>query len=277
MSWLALLDVEKFLIFTLVLARIGGLLIASPLFAAMQAPATVRAVVALALAVLFMPSQWSATLPYPGSLPVYGMIIGGELLIGLVLGLGITIMLGGIQMAGVLMSRVGGLTLSDVFDPTTSSNVPLLAHVLGLLSMALFLIIGGHRILLGGLLDTFRVIPPGGGATLLLGTAGGGSGPGLLASLVEMSLVLITQSFQVAIRAAAPVVTAVLLATLVLGLISRTLPQLNVMVVGFGLNALVTFGVFLLSLGAALLVFQGQIVPTLQMLFQTLRIPLRSP
>ncbi len=61
-----------------------------------------------------------------------------------------------------------------------------------------------------------------------------------------------------AIRAAAPVVTAVLLATLVLGLISRTLPQLNVMVVGFGLNAMITFGVFFLSLGAAVLVFQDQ-------------------
>ena len=72
-----------------------------------------------------------------------------------------------------------------------------------------------------------------------------------------MFLVLITQSFHVAIRAAAPVVTAVLLATLVLGLISRTLPQLNVMVVGFGLNAMITFGVFFLSLGASLAGFPG--------------------
>ncbi len=95
----------------------------------------------------------------------------------------------------------------------------------------------------------------------------------MLASLVEMFLVLVTQSFHVAIRAAAPVVTAVLLATLVLGLISRTLPQLNIMVVGFGLNAMITFGVLFLSLGAALLVFQDQVVPTLQILFQTLRIP----
>ena len=185
MNLLAPLNVEKFLIFTLVLTRISGLLIASPIFGAMQAPPTVRAVVSLALAVLIMPSQWSATLPYPGSLLVYAAVIGGELLIGLVLGTGISIMLGGIQMAGELMGRVGGFTLSDVFDPTTSSNVPLLAQLLGLLSMALFLIIGGHRILLGGLLDTFRVIPPGGSLGVFLGTghplAGrGGSGPGLV-------------------------------------------------------------------------------------------------
>ena len=122
MTSLALLNVEKFLIFTLVLTRTSGLLIASPIFGATQAPATVRALISLALAVLIMPSQWFATLPYPGSLLVYVVVIGGELMIGLVLGMGISILLGGIQMAGDLMSRVGGLTLSDVFDPTTSSQ-----------------------------------------------------------------------------------------------------------------------------------------------------------
>jgi flagellar biosynthetic protein FliR len=274
---LALLNVEKFLIFTLVLTRTSGLLIASPVFGTTQAPATVRALISLALAVLIMPSQWFATLPYPGSLPVYVVVLGGELLIGVVLGLGISILLGGIQMAGDMMSRVGGLTLADVFDPTTSTNVPLFSQLLNLLSVALFMVIGGHRMLLGGLLDTFSAIPPGGGAAMFLGAGDSGSAPAWLASLLEMFLVLITQSFHVAIRAAAPVVTAVLLATLVLGLISRTLPQLNVMVVGFGLNAMITFGVFFFSLGAALLVFQDQIVPTLQILFETLRIPLHSP
>ena len=251
MNSLAILNVEKFLIFTLVLTRTSGLLIASPVFGSTQAPATVRALISLALAALIMPSQWFATLPYPGSLLVYVLVIGSELVIGLVLGMGISILLGGIQMAGDMMSRVGGLTLSEIFDPTTSSNVPLFSQLLGLLSTALFMILGGHRMLLGGLLDTFSAIPPGGGVAMFFGTGDGGSDPGFLASLVQMFLLLITQSFHVAIRAAAPVVTAVLLATLVLGLISRTLPQLNVMVVGFGLNAMITFGVFFLTLGAA--------------------------
>ncbi len=277
MNALALLNVEKFLVFTLVLTRTSGVLIASPIFGATPAPATVRALIALALAVLIMPSQWFVTLPYPGSLLIYVVILGGELLIGVVLGLGITILLGGIQMAGDLMSRVGGLTLSEVLDPLTSTNVPLFSQLLNLLSTAMFMIIGGHRLLLGGLLDTFSAIPPGSSGALLLGASGGGSGPGLFAPLVEMIQVLISQSFHVAIRAAAPVVTAVLLATLVLGLISRTLPQLNVMVVGFGLNAMITFGVMFVTLGGTLLVFQDQIVPTLQILFQTLHVPAHSP
>ncbi len=189
MDALALLNVEKFLVFTLVLTRTSGVLIATPIFGSTQAPATVRALIALTLAVLIMPSQWFATLPYPGSLLIYVAVLAGELLIGLILGLGISILLGGMQMAGDMMSRVGGLTLADVFDPTTSTNVPLFSQLFSLLSTALFLIIGGHRLLLGGLLDTFSVIPPGGSGAMFLGTAGGGSGPGLLAPLVETILV----------------------------------------------------------------------------------------
>ncbi len=103
-----------------------------------------------------------------------------------------------------------------------------------------------------------------------------GSTPEYLKSLVDLFSMLVTQSFHVGIRAGAPVVAAVLLATLVLGLISRTLPQLNVMVVGFGLNAMLTFAVFSFALGAAMLVFQDQIAPTLETLFQTLKIPAPS-
>ena len=178
MNALALLNVEKFLVFTLVLTRTSGMLIASPVFGTTQAPTTVRALISLALAVLIMPSQWFVTLPYPNSLLVYVAILAGELMIGMVLGLGITILLGGIQMAGDLMSRVGGLTLAEVLDPATSSNVPLFSQLLSLLSTALFMIIGGHRILLGGLLDTFSAIPPGGCTAMFFGAGSGRRVPG---------------------------------------------------------------------------------------------------
>jgi flagellar biosynthetic protein FliR len=266
-----MLTTDHFLVFTLVLTRTSGLLMATPVMGAQQAPMVVRALISLALAVLIMPSQWSVALPYPGGVLVYVVIIAAELLVGLVLGLGITVMIGGMQTAGDMMSRVGSLTLADVLDPTTQASVPLFSQFLGLLSAALFVIIGGHRMLMGGLLDTFRAIPPGGCVTAFLGPAG--STPDLLKSLVELFAVLITESFHVGIRAGAPLVAAVLLATLVLGLISRTLPQLNVMVVGFGINALLTFAIFSFSLGAAMLVFQDQIVPTLEALFKVLKIP----
>ncbi len=272
---LAQLNVEKFLVFTLVLTRVSGLLITSPIFGSKDAPQMFRAMLSLALAILIMPAQWNSPLPYPGSMLAYIVIIGGEMLIGLVLGLGITILIGGIQMAGDMMSRIGGLSLADVFDPTTQTNVPLFSQLLGMLSAAVFMIIGGHRIVVGGLLDTFTAIRPGGVVELILGgdAAGNATGPSFLQSLTDAFVLLVAQSFQLGIRASVPVVTAVLLATIVLGLVSRTLPQLNVMAIGFGINGLLTFSVFSFSIGASVMVFQDQIEPTLQILFRALRIP----
>ena len=67
-----------------------------------------------------------------------------------------------------------------------------------------------------------------------------------------------------------------LLTTLVLGLVSRTLPQLNILAVGFGLNALLTFAVLFLSLGTTFWVFQNEIEPALETLLDMLNVPLQS-
>ena len=70
--------------------------------------------------------------------------------------------------------------------------------------------------------------------------------------------------------------TALLLATLILGLIGRTLPQLNILTLGFGLNALLAFAALGLTLGAAAWAFQDQIQPAMETIFDALKTPLRS-
>lgn len=269
------LDVEKFLVFTLVLTRVSGLLMTAPIYGTKDIPARVRALLAMALAVLIMPSQWNTTLRDPGTTPMFLVLVGSELFIGACLGLGIMIVLSGIQMAGELMSRVGGLSMSEIFDPTFNDNSPLLSRLLGLICTAVFLAIGGHRILMAGLLDTFQTVQPGRGLAMILGPAQD-THMASLQSVVDMLILLVGESFSLGIRAAVPVVIAVLLATFVLGLISRTLPQLNVLMVGFGLNAMLMFAMLALSIGAIAVAFQEQLEPTLQTLFETLRIPIRS-
>ncbi|MGA2619052.1 MAG: flagellar biosynthetic protein FliR [Thermoguttaceae bacterium] len=269
MDWLGQLDAGKLILFTLVLTRTSGLLVTAPVFGAAEAPATVRALLAFTLAVLVMPTQWHAAYALPAGLPDFALLVGAELLLGLSLGLGLAVFLSGIQMAGELISRIGGLTLSDVLDPTSGEPVPLISRLLALVSTAMFMAIGGHRCVMAGLLDTFATIPPGGMLAAVLGPGPAEGGP-LLPALARTFTMLVTQSFHLGLRASIPVVAAVLLATLVLGLIGRTLPQLNVLVLGFGLNAMITFGVLGLSLGAALFAFRQQIEPTLQLLIEML-------
>jgi flagellar biosynthetic protein FliR len=226
---------------------------------------------------LMTPSQWHVEVAYPGSMLNYVVFIGAELLIGICLGLGIVILFSGVQLAGQMMGRIGGMMLADVFDPSTETSVPMFSRLLTLVTLAVFVCIGGHRMVMGGLLDTFRTIPPGQAQMLWRTFADEPASPAELESLrypfanvsPESSrfatfagnafVELLHQSFSLGIRAAIPVVTALLLSTLVLGLISRTLPQLNILMVGFGLNAMLTFAVLSLTIGAAAWVFQDQV------------------
>lgn len=262
MDWLAQLGTEKLLVFTLILTRTSGLLAAAPGLSQTGIPATARAMLAVMLAVLILPVQWNIALPPLGSLLEYALLLGGELVIGLTLGLGLAVFFTGIQLAGELAGRISGLLLADVFDPISGESVPVFSQFLLLLGTAVFLLLGGHRVLVGGLLDTFATVPP-------------GHMPAP-AAVAETFVLLVAQSFVLAMRAAAPVVVALLLSTLVLGLLSRTLPQLNILAVGFGFNALVGLAALALTLGAAAWVFQEQVAVALERLFDLLETPLQA-
>ena len=147
----------------------------------------------MALALLIMPSQWHFHLDYPGTTPMYLVLVGGELLIGACLGLGIMILMSGIQLAGDLISRAGGMTVSELFDPTFNSDVPMFSRLLLLVATAVFACMGGHRVVMAGLLDTFQAMPAGSSAATLLGTssAAGGSSP-FLQSLAETFVTLMS-------------------------------------------------------------------------------------
>lgn len=259
MNWLAQFNFDLLILFTLILTRVSGLVMTAPIYGSSDVPIQARALLAFSLAVLVTPTQFGTLIEPPGTLPNYLTFIGSELLVGVALGLGVLVLFSGVQVAGQLIGRVSGTALSDVYDPAFGEEVPQFARLLFLLAMAVFVTLGGHRIVMAGLLDTFEAIPPGSRLVPL--------------SLVDTFERLLTQSFALGIRASAPVVTALLLATVVLGLISRTLPQLNVLMLGFGLNAILTFGVLALTLGAAAWVFQDQIEPAIEMLVEAFGLP----
>lgn len=256
------LTADQFLLFTLVLSRVGGLVATAPLFGASAVPARVRALLAVALALLITPLQLGAVVPSPANLPAYTLLLAGEAVIGVCLGLGVMILVYAMGLAGELVGYTGGLTISDVIDPASEENIPHLSRLMILVTLCVFLCIGGHRMVMAALLDTFQALPP-----------GQCTAP---QALCEAFSTLITQSFSLGIRAAAPAVTALLLATIALGLIGRTLPQLNVLAVGFGLNAMLTFAVLGLTVGTAVWAFHDEIEPALQTILDALHTPINT-
>ena len=256
MDWAAWIDTSRVLMFSLVLARVSGIVIMTPVFGTADIPVQFRALFAFTLALLMMPSQWFVPIDEPDTLPMYVIVLAAELAIGLALGLGLYIFFNGLEVAGEVMGHVGGLSVAQVFDPISGENSPLLSRLVYMLGLAVFVCCGGIRLLLAGLLDTFASIPPGGGNIPL--------------ELGEALVLILSLSFSLAFRVAAPIMLGVLVSMLVIGLLGRTLPQLNLMSIGFSVNAIVTFGILFLSIGGVVYCFQSEIVNVFSVVLQAL-------
>ncbi|MBW3599703.1 MAG: flagellar biosynthetic protein FliR [Planctomycetes bacterium] len=235
--------------FILTLARVGALVTVTPMLGAAGAPARVRAALALVVSAMVTLVYWGAPAPAPANLLQLGVMVAGEAAWGLALGMGVAILFMGLQATGQLLGEMSGMQLAESVDPNFETSTPLFGQVLNLVALAVFVLIGGHRQVMSALLDSFVAMPPGHAKF----------SEGLTTALVDAG----AQSFELGVRAAAPVLTAVLLATLVLGFINRTLPQLNVMAVGFSLNTMLTIAGLAVTLGAAAWIFQEQVEPLL--------------
>ena len=257
MSVLETLLLNQFAMFTMVLGRVGGLMMTAPIFGTQAAPIRARALLAVSITLIVSPLLAASPPPDMTNLLIYGKYLVNEILVGVLLGFGVTLLLSGIQLTGQIVSQLSGTALSDVFDPTIENNVSVFSQAFYFLTLAIFALLGGHRLVMEALLDTYNWLPPG-GATL--GT-----------TYVDALTSLLTQSFLLGIRAAAPAMTALLLATLVLGLIGRTLPQINILAVGFSVNTLLTLGCLCLSIGTIMWAFPQQAAAAIDLLRQALR------
>jgi flagellar biosynthetic protein FliR len=221
--------------FLLVLTRVGGVILSAPIFGPRHAPLPARVLVAVALSLIVTPLYAGNTPAHAANLLQMTILVAREAAIGLALGLALTIFFSSMQLAGNTIGQLSGMQLADVFDPTFDTQTPLFGQLLDLVAITVFVALDGHRKVIAALLDTFRWRPPG--------------GDDFPASIAETLSGIATESFVVGIRTGAPVMISLLLAVLVLGLISRTLPQLNVFAVGFNLNSAIALVALSLSLG----------------------------
>jgi flagellar biosynthesis protein FliR len=243
--------------FLLVAARMAGMVLTAPLFGLRNVPWQVRVLLPAMLALVVTPLQWSAGLPIPESVVGFAVQLAGEAAIGAVMGVGVMILLAGAQIGGQIISQMSGLSLAEVYGVDSDESMPLFSHLLYMLALVVFVMIGGHRMLIGAVLDSYVAMP--------LGRAE------VPQSLGRLMTTLATESFSLGIRSAAPAIVALLLSTIAMGFVTRTLPQVNAFTVGFGLNIAVTFVALAASVGAMVWLFQEQFEPALETILDSLR------
>ncbi len=215
--------------FLLVLFRLAGIFIFGPVFGSQVIPMRVKAMLALVLTLCIYPIV-PPQVPVALSLPTLAVAVGTEMLIGLVIGYGASLPLVALQIGGQMMGHQLGLGLAQVFSPDFDEQTEVLSQFLFLVALTAFLLMDGHHAMIGALVVSFQTIPLGGYVPD--------------ATLLSMVTGLLQSMFELGLRVAAPLLCLVFLETLAMGFVARTVPQLNILSLGFPLRIIV--GLFML-------------------------------
>jgi flagellar biosynthesis protein FliR len=221
----------------LVVFRIAGVLMLTPLLTSAMIPARAKALMAAMLGSAAYP-MLSRSLPPLPEVDVIGLIpmILAEVLIGFVMGAIASLPLLMMELAGVLGGTTMGMGIAKVYNPETDFDVDLLGQLLFFIATSLFLTMGGLDGLFSAVLHSFERVPLGGFLTdhQPLGVFVG----------------VLSSGFELGLRVAAPIVAIIFAMIIVLGLLGKTMPQLNVMSVGFSVKLLAGLAVLAWSLYA---------------------------
>ncbi|MCO6055453.1 flagellar type III secretion system protein FliR [Pseudomonas sp. MOB-449] len=228
--------------FVLPLFRIAALLMTMPIIGTQLVPTRVRLYLALAIAVVLVP-----TLPPMPQVDAINLgnilLIGEQILIGALLGFMLQLFFHAFVIAGQIISMQMGLGFASMVDPTNGVSVPVLGQFYLMLVTLLFLSMNGHLVVFEILAESFVTLPVGGGLLTdhyweVAGKLGWVMGAGLLLSL--------------------PAITALLVVNLAFGVMTRAAPQLNIFSIGFPLT--LALGLVIVWVGMADILAQYQVL-----------------
>jgi len=225
------LTVEQFQTFFWILLRISIVLFFLPMFGARGLPTMWKVALSMVMAGVFSLAH-SSPPPPTSNLTYFVLALGSELLLGIVLALGVRFLFASVQLAGQFLGFQMRFNMASVMDPQTGGRSSVMAQFLYLFMVLIFFSVDGHHIFIRALSYSFEVIPPG-SFELSASIVGG---------LVKVS----NQMFVLALKLAAPVMIGLFLSNLCLGIVARTVPQVNILMVGFPLN--IGLGMILLGL-----------------------------
>jgi flagellar biosynthesis protein FliR len=218
--------------FVFVSARLTGLIMAAPLWSMSTWPRSARGAAVVLLAILLLPGSPKTVLSERMlDLPI---ALAMEILVGIVIGMSAAVIVQGIGTAGEVLSMQMGLALGPVLAPLPELQVHGIGQLKSFLALLIYTSAGGHLILLKGLSDSLHSLPPGMPMSCDNGARAG--------------VMLLSTMYSTAIRAAAPVMVSLLLTNLALAIMTRAVPQLNVMMVALP----ITIGIGLVMVGASL-------------------------
>ncbi len=212
-------------LFMLIATRLSAMFIAAPVFSSRMIPTRVKAGLVIIISYITLPIVAAEGGRVPEGIVGFATLAVKEAVIGFAFGLVAQFLFAAFQTAGALIDITAGFAASAAFDPSTNTSTSILARWYNLIAITSFLAIGGHQLLVAGVVRSFTLAPP-------LADPDVGA---VIAGVIDQADGILL----VVVQIGAPIVGALLITDATLGIISRAVPQMNVFIVGLPLKIIV--------------------------------------
>ena len=236
---------DKAIVFMLLFARLSGLIVFFPFYSHNQIPLSVKTLLVFVLCVVLFPISKA----HENSINFLIGEILGEVMLGLSAGLMLTIIFATLQMAGEQISMIMGFSMASVLDPQTGTNSPVIANILNFIALLAFLMLDGHHLILQFYSTSLSAIP--------LGDFYPRSG------VMSYALKLFGNLFMFGFVLAFPIIALSILSDAIFGMLMKTMPQFNLLVVGYPIKVSIGFSVLIAILAGIIKIITDMMVQIL--------------
>lgn len=230
-----LIPVHQFQTFLICAARVAGFIGAIPVYFGNQTPARIKVALVFTISLLLFPIL-SPALPKDISFnPISFLLLTiSETMLGLLLGLMSRLIFTTVEFGGTIIGYQMGFAAANVFDPQHESQISLISQFQNVFAILIFLALDGHHIFVKTAARSYQLLPPG--------------NLNLTGEAIPYLMELTSRMFALGVQFSAPVLAVLLLSGLILGILARVFPQLNVFLLSFPLNIGISFVVIALTL-----------------------------
>src|SRR5699024_736827 len=218
---LELINLSAIPVFLLIFVRVAAFFVTLPLFSYTTIPTPFKIGFTFFLALIVYYTVDASAVPIDDT---YIFLLVKEAIVGLLIGLLAYIILSAVQIAGGFIDFQMGFAIANVIDPQTGAQSPLIGQYFYIVALLFLLSVNGHHLLIDGIYYSYHLIP----METFIPFADG--------SIIEFVIQTFNQMFLIAFQMSIPIVGCLFLVDVALGIIARTVPQLNVFVVGLPLK-----------------------------------------
>ena len=236
-------DFQGYFVLLLILTRVSGIIMTAPILGSESVPPIIKIHFSLIITLLVfnLVPPINIDVNRLGSIALL-FLVGKELLLGIFIGMIPRILVAAVGFAGDLVSFMMGMSMASIFDPATSQQVQILSVFKNTILILVFLLLNAHYIIFEAIILSFQKVPIG--------------GLKISQNLYDVYLRYIGDLFFIAMKISFPMILVLFLTNVILGFLTKSIPQLNVFIVGIPLTTLLGFLVFLFGIPVMVLVFQ---------------------